>query len=67
MAVHAGKSLSRNIWENFNDYSGKIGETPINRSTAQSLRVGENPLNGNRLLLTHNGEDEEIVYSHMKV
>lgn len=43
MAVHAGKSLSRNIWENFNDYSGKIGETPINRSTAQVLEWVKTP------------------------
>lgn len=35
-----------------NDYRGKVGETPINTSTAQSLRVGENPLNGNGLPLT---------------
>nr|DAW63510.1 MAG TPA: hypothetical protein [Caudoviricetes sp.] len=29
--------------------------------------MGENPLNGKGLPLTHNGEGEEIVYSHMKV
>lgn len=63
MDVHAGNSLSYLIWENFNDYSGKIGETPINRSRTQSLGVGENPLNRKGTLLTRNGEDEEIVYS----
>ena len=46
-----------------NDYFGKIGEIPINKSTAQSLRVGENPLNGNGLPLTGNAEGEELVYS----
>jgi len=33
----------------------------------RKLSVGENPLNRNGLLLTRNGEDEEIVCSHMKV
>lgn len=44
-----------------------MGEIPINKSTAQAFGVGENPLNGNGLPLTHNGEGEEIVCSHMKV
>jgi hypothetical protein len=34
-----------------------------NRSTAQSLRVGENPLNGKGLPLTGKAEGEEIVCS----
>lgn len=38
-----------------------------NRSTAQSLRVGENPLNGKGLPLTDNAEGEEIVCSHGKL
>lgn len=38
-----------------------------NRSTAQSLRAGENPLNGSGLPLTCNDEGEEIVCSHMKI
>ena len=38
----------------------------INRSTAQSLRVGENPLNGKGLPLTGNAEGEEIVYSRLE-
>jgi len=50
MDVHAGKPLSNNIWGNFNDYPSDINF--INRSTAQSLRVGENPLNGKGLPLT---------------
>ena len=71
MDVHAGKPLSRNIWGNFNDYSEKIGWTPINRSTAQSLRVGENPLNGKGLPLAlfkinWIDEGEEIVYSRLE-
>ena len=28
--------------------------------------VGENPLNGNGVLLTGNAEDEDIVYSYKK-
>ena len=36
---------------NFNDYSGKIGEIPINRSRAQAIGAGENPLNPNGLPL----------------
>ena len=54
MEVHAGNFLSlyyinmkrpqRLSWD-------QIGETPINKSTAQSLRVGENPLNGSVLRL----------------
>lgn len=64
MDVHASKPLNHNlIWGNFNDYSEKIGETPINRSTAQAYGVGENPLNGKSLPLTGNAEGEEIVYS----
>nr|DAK72620.1 MAG TPA: hypothetical protein [Caudoviricetes sp.] len=50
MDVHAGKPLSSNIWGNFNDYPSDTN--CINRSTAQSLRVGENPLNGKGLPLT---------------
>ena len=49
MEVHASIVLNRNA---YNDYLGKIGEIPINRSTAQSFRVGENPLNGKGLPLT---------------
>ena len=33
----------------------------INRSTAQMYGVGEIPLNGKGMPLTHNGEGEEIV------
>lgn len=70
MDAHAGKPLSRNIWGNFNDYP--LDVEYINRSTAQLLRVGENPLNGKGLPLHYFikikiDEGEEIVYSHMKV
>ena len=54
------------IWKTFNDYPGKISEILINRSTAQVIGVGENPLNGSGLPLTGNAEGEEIVYSHVK-
>ena len=64
MEAHAGKPLSRNIWGNFNDYPN--GYINSNRSTAQSLRVGENPLNGKGLPLTDNAEGEEIVYSRLE-
>ena len=43
------------------------GRIYCNRSRAQITNgVGEIPLNRNGLLLTHNGEDEEIVYSLWK-
>ena len=45
--------------ERLNDYS--FGLEIDNRSTAQSLRVGENPLNGNGVPLTCNDEGEDIV------
>ena len=40
-----------------------MGEIPINRSTAQAIGAGENPLNGSGSPLTSNVEGEEIVYS----
>ena len=43
----------------FRDYS--FGLEIDNRSTAQSLRVGEIPLNGNGVPLTCNDEGEDIV------
>ena len=43
----------------FRDYS--FGLKIDNRSTAQSLRVGEIPLNGNGVPLTCNDEGEDIV------
>jgi len=48
----------------FNDHPTR--RKLVNRSTAQSLRVGENPLNGKSVPLTHTGEGEDMVYSHMK-
>ena len=43
----------------FRDYS--FGLEIDNRSTAQSLRVGEIPLNGNGVPLTSKVEGEDIV------
>ena len=49
----------------------EILNTRINRSTAQANGVGEIPLNGKGILLQINRdiyvEDEEIVYSYMKI
>jgi len=68
MGVHAAKTLNGNIWVRFNDYPLISIVKNDNRSTAQIANgVGENPLNGKGLPLTHNGEGEKIVYSHMKV
>ena len=36
-------------------------ENRVNRSTAQIYGVGETPLNRKGLLVTRNGDDEEIV------
>ena len=44
----------------------EIPNIQINRSTAQVNGVGENPLNGKGILLTRNGEDEEIVGAYVK-
>lgn len=38
-----------------------------NRRAQITNGVGETPLNRKGILLTHNGEDENMVYSYMKV
>ena len=44
-----------------NQIKVEILNSHIIRSTAQIYGVGENPLNGKGMPLTHNGEGEEIV------
>ena len=52
---------------NFNDYSGKIGEIPINRSRAQAIGAGENPLNRNGLPLVTGRRNSLLSYESMSV
>jgi len=44
----------------------EILNSHVIRSTAQIYGVGEIPLNGKGIPLTHNGEGEEIVKTHVK-
>lgn len=59
MGVHAGKLLKHIVMEKLQRLSlGPIGQQEYG---AIVNGVGEIPLNGKGMLLTHNGEDEEIV------
>ena len=49
-----------------NQIKAEILNSHVIRSTAQIYGVGEIPLNGKGIPLTHNGEGEEIVKTHVK-
>ena len=64
MGVHAGKLLKHIVMEKLQ----RLSLWPKRQQEYGAIvnGVGENPLNGKSMLLTHNGEDEEIVLTWPK-